>query len=255
MVHAFKNQLQAAFLIGAVAGLTACGGQNAIIKDAKLDLTQQNGESVATLTTEINTGAVPVSAVSFPVHLNNKDYGKVEITKDVTTGKSYLVVSINVQQALNLPSPQFNSMLPNGTAVPLAGIDLTKLMAFNVGNTNSKVYLYIDTAAKKAVIGAAINISALALGTNANAFIPFAFSNVSGMAGIYLGAQPGTSGVGVFADLSGLLPSATVSVHSELAKASGEVGFVPSSFSPQVQKQFNWRLYELSVSGTPLTAD
>jgi hypothetical protein len=246
-----KTLVKLAAAAGAAMALTACGGNNSVLNNAQLEVKQQNGQNVVALTTEINTSNLVISAVSLPISKDGKQLGSVDITNDITTGKSYLTVTFDYQSALGLPAPTFSSMLPNGTTVPLAGLDLSKMMTFDIGLGGSKLYLYYDQAAKKAVFGVAINVASLSIGQPANVFANFNFNNVTGSAGLYFGTATNTSGVGIFTNLSGVLfPSnfSTTSAHSKIS-------FKPMQLTPNQSYKVQQKLWELNSSGEEIVIE
>lgn len=242
--------------LGMALSLSACGGNvSSILKDAKLELKQENGQGVVSLTTEIDTKNLILSAVTLPIYDQQnppRELGKVQIATDITTNKTVLTATFNYQTALNLPAPMYSSILPNGASIPLAGIDMSKMMVFDVGLSGSKLYMYYDAAAKKSVIGVAINIPSLTIGQTANLFANFNFNSVSGLAGIYLGQAAGTSGIGIFTDLSKVVFPAGVA-PAFMAKAS-DIDFIPMSLTFEQQSRLDLKLWQMSVTGEPLVA-
>src|SRR5690606_21866347 len=117
--------------------LTACGGNiESVLKDANLAVEEVNGDDGASFTTALDTQDLMISAATLP---SSKNLGTLEILNDVTTGKTYLKMSFKLGKALKLPSFQYSSKMPNGMTVPLTGINLSQLMAFDVGTKGSKV--------------------------------------------------------------------------------------------------------------------
>nr|HRO68274.1 hypothetical protein [Pseudobdellovibrionaceae bacterium] len=98
-------------------------------------------------------------------------------------------------------------VLPNGTLIPVAGVDRNKWVTISVGSS-SRVYLNFDQAQSSAVLGVALGIDALTTGVIANVLIPFNSNNVSGLAGIYSGAMAGQSGFAFFLNMSGVIQPA-----------------------------------------------
>lgn len=238
MSNLIKRASALAFLTATALSLSACGGKvEQVLKDANLTLSQQNGDEVVSLLTELDTQNLVVSAATLQV---DKGLGTVEILNDLNTQKTYLKLSFNVGQALKLPTPVYSSTLPNGTTLPLTGIDLTKVMAFDVGSNGSKVYLYYDMQAKKALLGAALNVDSLKIDTPATVLSSFNFSGVTGLAGLYFGDKAHTSGLGVFVDLSSAFSAART------------IGFVPMSLTKEQQSKVDRKLFELGVSNKPI---
>ena len=248
MFSTIRKHVAIAALTLAAISLTACGGKvGQVLKDANLELTDVNGDQYVSLMTELDTKSLIVSAVTIPV---GNGMGQVEILSDITTQKTYLKLSFNLDKALNLPTPQYSSVLPNGTLLPIAGVDLNKVMAFDVGSKGSKVYLYVDPVSKKAIIGTAMNIASLSIGVPANMLMPFDFGTVTGVAGLYFGTQANTSGLAVFANLSSMFPAQ--SGFTMMKASAAPVNFVPMQLTPAQQRRVDRKLFQLSVSGRPI---
>lgn len=52
-----------------------------------------------------------------------------------------------------------------------------------------------------------MDIDAVSAGVAGDAFIPFMYNNVTGLAGVFTGTLPGTSGIATFIDISASLTS------------------------------------------------
>jgi hypothetical protein len=98
--------------------------------------------------------------------------------------------------------------LPNSLQVPFPGLIASTELTFGYGGgstANSKFYVNLDGANKKAAFGTALAIKEFNVtNTPAYLFVPFTSNGVSGVAGVFTGTAPGQSGFGLFADVSGL---------------------------------------------------
>lgn len=254
MLMTIKNAARMTAAAAAALAMTACAGNSGqnVLKDSGLALDNVNGMNVVSWTSEIDSKNLIISAATLPILSHGKELGKVEILSDVTTQKTYMKVSFNIKGALDLPLPKYSSTLPNGTQIPLTGIDLNKMMSYEVGKAGSRLYLYYDKTTKKAVLGVALNVESLAIGTPANVMALFDFNGVTGVAGLYFGQAKNTSGLGAFVNLSSVF-TGTASVHHEFSKASqAPVGFYPLELTPSQQNKVARKLWELSVSGEPI---
>lgn len=242
-----RKSIAAALFACAMLSLTACGGnvQN-VLKDAEISLAEQSGEKVVSFMTELDTKDMLISAAALPIA---KGLGTLEVLSDINTQKTYLKLTFKLGKALKLPSFQYLSKMPNGVTVPLADINLSKMMAFDVGTTGSKIYLYYDAAAKKSVLGVALNVEALAIGTPAILLKSFQLGNVTGVAGLYFGEKANTSGLGIFADLSGVFSGVLAEDEIHLM-ARQPVRFVERKATKEQQELVDRKLYKLSTSKT-----
>lgn len=179
----------------------------------QLDIRTVNNQTMATLTTEINTQNVQIFASQI-ILPNPKRRGEILGSVFVTSvqpGVSQLRFDLNLTLIGGVPTGTPVTTLPNGTALPVAGIDASKWVEFSVGEKGSRFYLNMDIAAKKLVAGYALASTSLNSGVIANIFMPFTVgetSNVTGVGGIFSGLGEGQSGVALFADMSSLFGKA-----------------------------------------------
>lgn len=251
MLNTIKKAASTLAIAGALVSLTACSGNNAgqVLKDANINIESQNGQKFVTWMNELDTKNLIISAATLPILKDGKELGKVEVVTDVTTAKAFLKVSFNLSSFIDIPLPQYSSVLPNGTTIPLTGIDLNRMMAFDVGSKGSKMYLYYDTNTKKSVVGVALNIESLSIGQPANVMALFNFNGLTGVAGLYFGAAQNQSGLAAFADLSTVFTK-TASVRS--MAAASDVNFYPLTPTPAQQYKIGYKLYQLGASGEVL---
>lgn len=125
-------------------------------------------------------------------------------------GLSELLVNVNVSAAAGLEGA--SPTLPNGTAIPVGGVDMKQLVAIPLDqfNLGGRIYLAIDTVNNTAILGVALTWDALdAFGQTVGELNYFPLfdvaAGVKGIAGIFGSRTPGLNGVAVFADASQLL--------------------------------------------------
>ncbi len=239
-----------------VLSLAACGEQPAdsILKDVQYSTFQQDNEIFIKLTSALDTQNVVVSAASLPVYDKknpNRLLGQVDIATDLETLKSTLTVTLNTTVSLNLPEFSYNSKLPNGLSIPVTGIDMNRVIAFDVGDEGSKVYLYYNQMTKKTVLGVALNIESLSIGTPASIFAVYDQNNIRGLAGFYFGNAVNTSGVGVFANLTGLFEQ-RLSKTASMKEPNLDVQFIPVNNYNEVKHLIDWKFFKLQNSQKPL---
>lgn len=239
-----------------VFGLAACGEQptESILKDVEYNTFQQDNEVFVTLTSELDTQNIIVSAASLPIYDKKNPtrlLGQVDVATDLETMKSTLTVTLNTTISLNLPEFTYNSKLPNGLSIPVSGIDMTRVIAFDVGDQGSKVYVYYNQLTKKAVLGVALNIESLSIGTPASIFAAYDQNNIRGLAGFYFGNTENTSGVGVFANLTGLFVQTNAKTAS-VQDSKADVQFIPVNNYQEVKHLIDWKFFKLQNSNKPL---
>lgn len=198
------------FIILAFA-LSACA-KSQYINSAQISTHVSNGDEFAALVTNINSSALALPSLQLPiVDLRNPsiNFGSISIAPSLDSKSTDLTIDVDLTQALKIPKLGQNISLPNGTPLPISGIDLTQTMEFSIGGGGSKVYLEIDPVNKKAFVGTALVIGQFNPGVPADLFIPFSSNSISGTAGIFTGIAAGQSGLGIFADMSSILRSVT----------------------------------------------
>ena len=228
---------RALFLTGFGLGacsLTACsGGANSWLSGASVSTFQVNGDSVVTVTTNLSTGSIGLLPVVLPIfNPNNQSQiiGELSILSAIGGGANELALSLDINEALSAGGIPSIGMLPNGTTIPVSGINslnwVTLPISNGTGTANGKSLLYLnyDSFNHKAIVGVAVNINQLAVGAPSDLFLPFTYNSISGVAGIYTGAQPQESGFGLFIDVTSTMAAKTAS-----QKVSGKVSFHATS--------------------------
>lgn len=248
--------IKAACLAVTVAWLCGCGGSpSSIFKNATFQAFPQNGDLYLQLETDVSSQNVVFTGVTIPFSSNGKIIGDVAVSSNLSTGTSAMVVQLDLSSVIHMPSLTYSGNLPNGLAWPLTGVDLTKMMAFNVGGDGSKVYLYYDAATKKALLGTALTVSKLSTGTPVLLFAPFSSNGINGDVGLYTGPKPNTSGVAFIADVSSKLPSwptltpaLTTNVASRKVQrvTPSKVQFMAVSPDQTNRDKIDWELYKMN---------
>jgi hypothetical protein len=216
--------------------MTACSGGGSFVKGANLTTSQQNGQDYVKLSTQLNAGSIVILPVALPVY---NPHNPSEQIGSISVSGSELDVNLNLSAVLSLPDDTVNGTLPNGTTIPVAGVSSQNWISLPVANGKSIVYLNFDVQNKKVALGAAVSIDQLSIGIPAALLVPFSFTGVSGVAGVYTGVSKGQSGFAVFADASGLLNS-----------ASGLAFMQKKTADAQIQQ----KLYQLNSSRAKLKA-
>ena len=192
------------------AMVTACGGSNdpKFVKGAKVQTYNQDGQGYVELQATLDSGQAQFPAFELPIiDPNYPDviYGKISIRDTLIPGESALGISVNVSAVANYPLA--DPYLPNGTPLPISGLEATNVIAVPL---DYGIRVYAALASNVVVLGAAIPIAefdkvgAAACPVN---FMP-GFNlggGIRGIAGVFAGCNPGESGVGIFIDGSGAL--------------------------------------------------
>jgi hypothetical protein len=231
---------------GLVSSLTGCGNSNLqnFITQIQTKTYSQNENQWVQLDATLNTGGFRLASIQLPVvDPNNPDisYGQLGIVSTQCGVGCYggiLSLSVNVTHATKLPGQ--SPRLPNGTPLPIGGVGLDQIIVLPVAQTGAKVYLAF--ASGIATLGAAIPFAAMDPAgkyvPGANLFIPAQIGPVSFTAGLFVGAEPLTTGIGVFVDLGQVIIPPKASFAQMDMNSSDNLksilGIEPSSFQNQL---------------------
>lgn len=196
------------FLIFMSLLLTGCGNSgykpvtNVTVTTKTLDQ-----DVYVNLKAQFNLGNTTLPSVTFPV-VNPKSpseiYGSISMAPTLD-GKSEVSLDINFTQITHLQGGK--ASLPNGTALPIGGINGVEIVELLIPNTLAKVYIGIDQ--NVAIAGFALAIKELDQIGNTiggvNLFPSFSFGKIKGVGGIFTGKTSGTTGIALFVDLSSVL--------------------------------------------------
>lgn len=199
-----KNNRWVGVLVGftALLSLSACG-KAAFVTGVTAQSYEQNGDTLAELSLNLDTYGFPLPSLNIPIVDPNDaavEYG------DVAINGSQLTLTVDVTATAHLPSGA--DSLPNGQPLP---ISTTGMGVIELPVKNSQARVYIAVGDGNAMIGTAIPIHALDsiakyLG-GVDLFPQFNINNVTGVAGIFTaGGSSGDSGIAVFLDVSNVLP-------------------------------------------------
>jgi hypothetical protein len=229
----FKKMLFAAV---AVVSLAACEDPRTYRPITATELKTynlNNGDNYVELAVQLKTNNVQLPELTMPVaHPSRPTVNVANVTLRPMANKpgmSELLLAVNVSGASGLEGA--SPLLPNGTVIPVSGVDMTQLVALPLDqfNQNGRVYLAVDTANSTAIVGAALTWAVLdSFGQTVgplNFFPSFDVSpGVKGIAGVFGSRGPNQSGVAVFADASQLL--ANTRGGALLSKPAGQVIFL-----------------------------
>lgn len=204
--------------VGVALLASGCGNSSgslgSMVEGVTVKSYQLNGDLWAELTATLSTGSFVLAGIDVPVvdpHNPNIQYGRITLQSafcqpgHVCTGGGDLSLQINVTQAIHLSF--VDPTLPNGTMIPIGGLNTTPVIALPIGSTGARVYVALSDGV--ALLGAALPFKQLdSVGQyvpGTNLFFPFSFSNVNGLVGMFFGAQTKQTGIALFADLSGVI--------------------------------------------------
>lgn len=219
--------------LGVLVFLSACGKGN-WVQDARLRSYVEGGDQYGEVIARVQSGQMQLPSLEIPIVRPQQPgviFGRVAVRGGVG-GASDVSIALNLTRVAKLPTGSSDLTLPNGSPLPVAGVDPSKTLSFQLGDGHSKVYVNMSPESGTAMVGTALVIPQFNVGIPAEIFLPFVSSDgkVHGLAGVFTGALPMTSGFGLFADISGLLQQSLT--QSLAAPAGGNVVFVPGDPSP-----------------------
>lgn len=264
-MNCMKKPLTA--LAGAFVGVlalssTGCGKLSGIVTDVRYQAySDTQGNPMTKVEFDLDTGALMFPSLAIPI-VNPNDpsqiYGTL-VMADILGGGTQLSIDANLAAIAGSVSSWDGCRLPNGKPVPMrmpAGVPCP--IGIPLGGNGSVLYLaFTDTIA---MVGTAVvinefdSVGGAILG--ADVFLPFgSASTVNGIAGLFTSLSPGQSGVGIFADLSAVIPSSqrgmgqsveglSVTRAAKGSKAS-KVAFVESNPSSKTMKNAQKALKKL----------
>ncbi|WP_413612327.1 hypothetical protein [Bdellovibrio sp. HCB-110] len=216
----FKQKiLKFAFAVATIATLTACDPNAKIIKDTKVKVSPDTGDITFNWTTHLDSNNIQIWGASFPIlnpHNRAETLGQLAVST-TTPGITDVSLDLYFTDVINLPSLTPERTLPNGTAFPiLAGVSPNNWFSIPLGESgSSKLYVNVDMASKKALVGYVLSSDSLRAGVVANLFTLFKSNGITGVGGIYSGTAAGQSGFAIFADLSNALPLASPNLKQQ----------------------------------------
>ncbi|UXR64723.1 hypothetical protein EZJ49_00445 [Bdellovibrio bacteriovorus] len=183
-----------------------------MIRGAELTTQTQQGNLFVGLKTHLDSNSIQIMNVQLPIY--NPDspleiLGVLQVNS-VAPGMTDVDLLVNFTRVTQIPSLKAERGLPNGTFFPVMGTKTDNWYSIPLSDSRiSKLYLNVDLAASKVVLGYALGTDAVSAGIIANLFTGFNSNGITGYGGLYSGVQPGQSGFAIFADVSAILNGPT----------------------------------------------
>jgi hypothetical protein len=212
--------------------LTGCGK---FLSDAKIKSYVQDNAAYVDARVTMETGSFQMPALELPLLDPNNPgvkLGSFALRPMLGANRTEVAINVNLTAAANVRAVD-GHYLPNGTKVPIGGIDQIQAIALPIDGKGTLLYLGLDTASKQAFIGTAIPIREFEGLTKyvggLNIFPGFRFNDILAVAGIYTSAPGvGKNGLAVFVDAGSIFRSpeinslllATGTARSELRMAT-----------------------------------
>jgi hypothetical protein len=230
------------------------------------------------MTSNLTTGNFMLTGINVPItdpRDRNLVYGEISLSPTLcnTTpcqNTSDLRIALNITQII--PVPATSPLLPNGTNLPVGGLQNSKIVALPIADTGAVIYFAFGP--NVAMLGTALPFSALDPAgqyvPGVNVFQPLQLGTVSLIAGLFAGSAPKTTGFGLFVDLSQVInnsptlaalsadPLSSIrisSASSSIAPHASKLSFQAVTPSSRNQNKLYKKLYELHQKGTVLTLE
>lgn len=194
----------------AILFLASCGKTPSLnfVKNVELKTYQKDNQAYGQVKTNLDTGSIQLPGLSLPIvdpRAPQITYGNLGIVLNLN-GSTDIVIDVNLSAVAQLPGGPVS--LPNGTALPVGGLNGADVIELPVDRTGAKVY--VAFGAGVALVGTAVPIREFnGIGSyvgGANLFTAFQVGgNVRGIAGVFTGRNEGQNGIGFFVDASKLL--------------------------------------------------
>lgn len=202
----FLSVLQFAFL---AFYLSACGQSgNQVVKNVSVATHVKDNDVYVDVNAIFDLGNTALPTITLPIfdpRNPGTNYGSISMAATLD-GRNQIGVSVNFTKATKLPGG--SAHLPNGSNLPIGGLQGIQVVEILIPNTTGRIYVALDRGV--AMAGFAFSIKEMdQIGANipgVNLFPRFSFNRVNGIAGVYTGAQSGQTGLALFVDLSALLP-------------------------------------------------
>lgn len=226
-------------ILGSLAlSQTACSDAG-WLRDLDLGIIEQDDVEYVELRATLETQGLVISGLTVPIfdpRNPTRMIGHVTLKAELGTGQSELAVLVSTDYLESMPIPNHRATLPNGTVIPVAGVDAAKWIAIGFNGGGSRLYLNVDLPKKTAVIGLALSLDPLATGLVSAVLLPFQRGGISGVAGIYTGISTGQSGFALFVNASSLLENSVAEI-SFSAKTSASDAVRVRSKILQLERQ------------------
>jgi len=193
---------------------SACGKESpvaSVVTNVQLKTTQLDGDDWVQVSASLTTGGFKLAGVNLPVSdpKDQRVYGQITLIPNlcsancVNGGELALAVNLTKATSVNGVDP----LLPNGTALPVGGLQNATVVAIPVQDTG--VLIYFAFGPGVAMLGTAVPFKALDPAgqylPGANIFVPLQFGPVGVNAGMFVGSATNTTGIGLFVDLASVM--------------------------------------------------
>lgn len=213
-----------AVLLGASLIFASCGKnpEQDIVKDVDVYTELRDGDVWVNLKANFKLGEASLTEISFPI-VNPDDssirYGEISFTPLEEVGYNEISLSFNLSASDEVQGGL--ASLPNGSELPVAGMNNGDVLQLVIDSINSRIYL--GASDSMTVLGFAVSIAEFEklgdLINGANVFVGFNIKEVLGSVGIYTGDQPLKNGLAFFVDIHSVIPQEVL----ELARSGRHI--------------------------------
>jgi hypothetical protein len=208
---------------------SGCGKNNTlpvadIVSQIQLKSYEQNNDQWISVSAQFNTGGFALAGINLPIANPNAPgvlYGQLNLVptlcqKTPCINRGQVTVELNITQTTQVQGTA--PTLPNNTPLPVGGLSGATIVSLPVADTGARIYLAFGQDV--ALFGFALPFAALDPAgkylPGVNVFEPITFDKISLIAGLFAGATPVSTGIGLFMDLSSVLEEPALSSLAEL---------------------------------------
>jgi hypothetical protein len=248
-----NHTLLAITLVGLTVMTSACGTSGSFVEGVSVTPSTQNGDQWVNLNVKLNTWSLTLPSVDLPIGGAN-EVGSLSLTG--SPGSAVFEISANINALAQVQSGD-GHLLPNGTAIPVAGAANVPVVEIELGGG---ILVYVSLSTSELMLGAAIPIAQFAqlpsFIPGLNYFPAFSIGKIQGVAGLYAGSE---NGIAFFVDSSSALPTpaaaSDASATARIAMSAPSLKYVGVVPNRRTQTNVQNELYQLGEDrrGQPLT--
>ncbi len=261
--NAFFSKVSFVIPLSLVMVLATSCGEKSIVEGVLLETVDHDGYVYADLSVDLNLGNVMLPSITIPV-VNPYDpshvYGEISVVGGFN-GVNEVGIGVNLTELLNVQGGI--ASLPDGSPLPINGLEATQVVQIPIFNGQHRIYLASGSGV--AMMGFALTFKELdPMGSaiqGVDIIIPFTIGKFRGAAGFFTSTSSGKTGICVFIDIGEIVfPTELLEIKSmgqsgamlKSAKSSDRyisddsaLSFKKKSTDKRRRKKFNRYLYKL----------
>ena len=242
--HGYVRPLLVTFLL--LLFLTGCGKdpQKQILRDLYVETSYEEEDVWVDLVSTIFLGNLSISALELPIldpKKPDQHYGRIAFNSVLGEGSNEVTLSLNLSKVAQLGASG-DPTLPNGSQLPIGGIDRDEIIELEIDEIKTKIYLMLNRST--VIVGFASVIREFdVLGDylgGTNIFFGFNIKGVYGSVGFFTDQEELQSGLGMFFDLSAVIsPEVLIEKFNPQENSSLGASSLGTMNMPMVSRNFS----------------